>query len=43
MLAFHELTPRFKKFGVLRSFTYESNPNRPFSKNVYEIFKIPNT
>ena len=43
MLAFLELTPRFKKFGVLRSFRYESNWNRLFYKTVSGIFKIPNT
>ena len=47
MLAFRELTPRFKKlkrrFGVLRSFIYESNRNRLFYKMVSGIFEIPNT
>ena len=50
MLAFLELTPRLKerrkvsrKFGVLRSFRYESNRNRLFYKTMSGVFKIPNT
>ena len=32
-----------RKFGVLRSFRYESNRRRLFYKPVSGIFKIPNT
>ena len=43
MLAFHELTPRFKKLKrsfALRSFRYESNRNRLFYKTVSGNFEI---